>query len=127
MDFSSLPLLGQVKTAKKPSSPLDEGKLCFPHELDFVRCLLEAYILLIARDRHKVSTLFWRAMLTYIQEYVEGTGLIMHEKLEPRCRDVYNAMFKGQGSVVYEMLERLEEDGKREVSMANRLDIGSGT
>ena len=54
-------------------------------------------------------------MLTYIGEFVEGTGLIMHETLEPRCRDVYNAMFTGKGSVFNEMLDRLEEDGKLEL------------
>lgn len=120
MDFSSLPLLGQVKTAENPSVPIGDGKVCFPPELDFVRvptanCLLEAYILLMARDRHKIYEHFWSAMLTYIGEFVEGTGLIMHENLEPRCRDVYNAMFTGNGSVFNEMLDRLDEDGKLEL------------
>ena len=100
-----------------PPLPSGHGKARFPPELHLVRVptaqrLLEAYILLMARDRHKVYKYFWSSMLTYIREFVEGTGLPMHEELEQWCWDLYDAMFKGQGSVVNEMLERVEECGK---------------
>ena len=99
------------------SSPSGHGKTCFPPELHLVRVptvqrLLEAYILLMARDRHKVYKHFCSAMLTYIREYVEGTESMVREELEQWCWDLYDAMFKGHGSVINEMLERVAENGK---------------
>lgn len=65
-----------------------DGKILFSTVLSHMRvptgnCLLEAYILLMARDQHKIYKSFWSSMLIYLAEYVEATGLIVLEKLEP--------------------------------------------
>ena len=107
-----------VKTASDPHLPSDKpgrGKGRFPSTLYPVRIpsanqLLEAYTLLMIRDRGQIYEHFWSAMLSYLREYVEETGLIMHQELEPWCRALYGAMFASAGPLGA-ILDKLKSEG----------------
>ncbi|KAF4627031.1 hypothetical protein G7Y89_g11127 [Cudoniella acicularis] len=70
-------------------------------------CLLEAYIRLLARTHGHRYEFFWMAMITYIEEYVDGDGLLDEASLEARCRAFYSAL-KACEKPVALLLEDLE-------------------
>lgn len=92
-----------IKLASDPCLPYyrpGRGKGAFSSTLYPVRIpsanrLLEAYTLLMIRDQGLIYERFWSAMLTYVRGYVEETGLIEEQELEPWCWSLYNAMFTG--------------------------------
>lgn len=111
MDLRSLPTLGQVVSAEEERRCIGKGRAptleedpLGDHELrrspeladvhvPTVNHLIEAYIRLMARDKHTFCS-FWTAMLCYIRLYVEDRGLIVHEDLEPGCLEAYKAEFE---------------------------------
>lgn len=125
LDLSSCPPLGELTAAKDADEEgvetvnrEKENAARFPPEVSTVRvptptALLEAYVLLMARDRQKVYKHFWSAMLTYMREFVEGKGLIIFGDLRPRCREVYEGMFDDRGGFdIGEILEELGKEGR---------------
>ena len=114
---------GKVETCKDiliasdpclPSYEPGRGRGAFSPTLHTVRIpsanrLLEAYMLLMIRDRSHIYETFWSVMLTYINEYVEEAGLIKQEELEPWCRDLYHVMFTS-GRYIGKELDELKKD-----------------
>lgn len=128
LDLPSLPLLKQLVAAEaarrdigdreyqqKDKDPLGRHKSRSSPELSSVRVptasrLIEAYILLMVRDQQKIYRCLWSSMLAYVQLYVEGSGLIVREDLEPWALDLYDTMFEESGYVLREKLEKLGKD-----------------
>lgn len=77
--------------------------MCVPS----AHCLLEAYIRLIASTHGRAYEYFWMAMLTYIEEYVDGDGLLDEANLDTRCRVFYQGL-KSCERPVATLLEELE-------------------
>ncbi|KAI9733670.1 MAG: hypothetical protein M1834_003272 [Cirrosporium novae-zelandiae] len=80
---------------------------CFPVCVPSAHRLLEAYIRLIARTHGRSYEYFWMAMLTYIEEYVDGDGLLDEASLEKRCRIFYQELKKCKRPVAT-LLEELK-------------------
>lgn len=61
----------------------------FPVYVPTAHRLLESYLRGIARGRDGQHEDFFLAMVTYIEEYVDGDGLLDKKRLEGRCREFY--------------------------------------
>ena len=55
----------------------------------------EACLLLLLRDEGQVAEFFWSAMLTYISEYVQPTGLLRTEALADHHRQFFEEIQSG--------------------------------
>ena len=83
--------------------------LLHPVRIPSANRLLEAYVLLMIRNRQQIYEIFWSAMLTYVREFIEETGLIEHEQLEPWCWNVYRTSCV-MGKYIGDMLDQLKQD-----------------
>ena len=79
----------------------------FPVYIPTAHRLLESYIRGISRARRGQNEGFFLAMVTYIDEYVDGDGLLDKKMLEHRCREFYQGFISFQKPTIV-LLNELE-------------------
>ncbi|KAL4868998.1 hypothetical protein BDV12DRAFT_185556 [Aspergillus spectabilis] len=99
--------------ARLPPATLGRGRGRFPH-LSFVRIpsalkYREALILLLCRDYGTACETYWRAILTYMLEYVDGTDILDEGSLRDGYKQFYHALKLGDPTM-YSILQDLRRD-----------------
>lgn len=99
-----------------PSGTIGRGQGRFEPQYSSVRIpsalkYCEALIRLLCRDRHNTHRMYWVAMLTYLLEYVDGTGILDEEDLREEYREFYHAA-KIADPAMFAILDGLRGQGK---------------
>jgi hypothetical protein len=107
--------IGDIILASDPRLPLKRpgrGHGAFrdatlPVYIPAAHRLLESFIRSIAKARRGINEGFFLSMVTYIEEYVDGDGLLDERSLERRCRDFYQG-YKSCRKPTIVLLDELE-------------------